>query len=238
MSSAPGPQQAPRALGPHPVYILPGQAPLREIKHPALPWDPATLSCFFPRQSSGRPGLCQVRAGQALRLKRHIHGTAGSPGGLDPEWAGLSAQAGKTHGGEPPGAGDGAWPQVTRGRRVGTGNGGAPPEPLRDLAARSVPPLYPPTLWDAGLSLSAGPPAPGPREFCVVALCQGSSHAWPVLWGRALTLPRVRWSHLASSCLRPGLSTLGTLTPGAPKGQRQAVLSAQGRDHPTHPHGC
>lgn len=171
------------------MYVPPGQAPLREIKHPALPWDPATLSWFFPRQSSGHTGLWA--AGTA-----RLRGQGATVGGRErvPRGPGLrvgrSAQAAAACGQESPEAGEGTLPEVaaTPGRpchqelpgAAGCGQGSqkplwSPQGNERTLFPTSVPAQV---LGDAGPSSCPGPL--GLPRLCVVALGQHRGRASPV----------------------------------------------------------
>lgn len=234
------------------MYVPPGQAPLREIKHPALPWDPATLSWFFPRQSSGHTGLWAAGTARLRGQGATVGGRERVPRGPGPR-VGRSAQAAAACGQESPEAGEGTLPEVaaTPGRpchqelpgAAGCGQGitEAPLEPSGERAH---------TLSHFCTSPSSGgrwpvllPWAPGPPE--TLRGCSGPTQRPRLtrVWGRALLCPQAlhkqapALSQVWGSCLGPGLSTRGDPQPRTPKGQRQAALSSHGRDHPRCPPG-
>lgn len=57
-----------------------------KIKHPALPWAPARLSWFFPRQSSGNAGPRVAGTGQALRQLSPLGGGRSHSGPRPRAW--------------------------------------------------------------------------------------------------------------------------------------------------------
>lgn len=180
------------------------------------------------------PSLCEVRAGQALRLRRHHPWESpGPPGAWTP-----SGQVCTGRQNSRPGA---TWgrreglARATRGRRERAGNE-KPLQPPSGNWAQGHSPRTSPSCGTLVRPRPLGPLSPGLWRPLRGSSVPGQSPCLTRAVGTGPHPPSGEVAPPASSCLGQACPLLGTLTP-CPKGAEAGSPECPGEGPSRHPHG-